>query len=65
MAQFRHVFAATRRCIEAEAVDVEVEWAGERLLGAAEPVDGAIGEHQFVDAVLFCKAFEITFCLSR
>ena len=57
------MLAAARRCIEAEAAKVKVEWAREGFLAAAEPANGAVGQHQLPNAMQPGKAFEVTFRL--
>ena len=42
MAEFLHVLTAADRGVEAETVDVEIEWAGRRPFPTTSPTDGAL-----------------------
>jgi uncharacterized membrane protein len=58
-----HVLSAARSCIEAEAVNVKVEWALEGLLAAAEPADGTVRQHELPNAMPSHKALKVPFRL--
>ena len=57
--ELRHVFPATGRGVEAEAVDVEVERTRSGFLGASAPGDGVPHDFQFADAVTLPECGEL------